>query len=215
MPVRKVVTRTGRNYRGEFPSLTNNRMVGWESYHERDAILLLEYHPDVVRFEAQPTEEFYYDGLGEIHRYVPDLRAVFADGRELFIEVKPMRAFEDTAIRAKLGAIARRFEEQGRSFRVMTTEDIRREPLFSNLRRVHAGCKPGTVRPSREGLLAAFDGASTMSFSRLATALGGESRVFRLLRSGELRMDFEQPLTDDSIVCLAGTKGGPNGAFHL
>jgi hypothetical protein len=215
MSVRKVVIRTGRNYRGEFPSLKNNRMVGWESFHERDAILLLEYHPEVVRFEAQPTEETYYDGLGELHRYVPDLQAVFADGRELFIEVKPMRAFEDATVRAKLGAIARRFEEQGRNFRVMTSEDIRRQPLFGNLQRIHAGCKPGTVRPSPDDVLAAFDGASAMRFGPLAAALGGESRVFRLLRAGELRVDLEQPLTDDSMVCLAGTEGGPNGSFHL
>jgi hypothetical protein len=43
MPVRRVVTRGGRRFRGFFPSAKNGCMVPWESLLERDAITLLEY----------------------------------------------------------------------------------------------------------------------------------------------------------------------------
>ena len=60
MPVRTVVTRSGKRFRGYFPSRKLRRMVGWESILERDAIAVLEYLPTVLHYEEQPSEETYY-----------------------------------------------------------------------------------------------------------------------------------------------------------
>jgi TnsA endonuclease N terminal len=215
MRVRKIVTRSGRRFRGKFPSLKLKRMVHWESFHERDTILHLEYHPLVVNYQEQPSVEIYYDEHGEARRYVPDFLVVFADGRELLIEVKPKKKLADPIIAAKLGAVAKRFEEQGRPFRVLTEEHIRRQPLFGNLQRVHSNCKPATEHASRQELLMIFGELPAKPFGPLAGQLGGDARVFRLLRSGVLRVDLERELTNDSAVFLGDAKGGPNGSFCI
>ncbi len=60
MPVRKVVTPSGRKVRGYFPSKKMGRMVAWESQIELDAILLFEFSPGVISFQEQPEKIQYY-----------------------------------------------------------------------------------------------------------------------------------------------------------
>lgn len=146
MRVRKVVTRSGKRFRGKSPSLKLNRMVHWESTLERDAILHFEYHPLVLSYQEQPSIEIYYDKEGEQHRYFPDFRLTFRDGEDMYVEVKPLRFLITKVVQDKLQAVAKRFEEQGRRFRVMTEDDIRRQPLLANLQKLRSSSKRATQK---------------------------------------------------------------------
>lgn len=137
MPVRKVVRRSGKNFRGYFPSRRLGRLVGWESLHERDAIRLVEYDPTVASYEEQPSEEIYYEVSGKARRYYPDLRVHYRNGRVVDIEVKPRQKLEDPRIEAKFKRIQKRYKELGRRFEIWTEREIRAEPRFSEVARIH------------------------------------------------------------------------------
>ena len=215
MRVRKVVTRSGKRFRGKFPSLKLNRMVHWESMLERDAILHFEYHPLVVSYQEQPSIEIYYDKHGEQHRYFPDFRLTFRDGEDLYVEIKPSRVLATKVVRDKLQAVAKRFEEQGRRFRVMTEDDIRRQPLLMNLQKLHASSKRAAQKMPCAQLAKTLSGGPLWKLAHLAAQLLGVQHVLRLVQSKHLQVDLEKPLSDDSEVWSSSTQGGPHGSFRI
>src|SRR5215831_20780141 len=127
MPVRKVVTRSGKKFRGRFPSRKNAAMVCWESLHERQAILLFEYSANVASYEEQPSEETYYV-RGVPHRYYPDFRTTLTNGHVVDIEVKPSAKLLKAQNKEKYGRIASMYLRAGRQFRLLTERDYRAQP---------------------------------------------------------------------------------------
>lgn len=215
MRVRKVVTRSGKRFRGKFPSVKLNRMVHWESMLERDAIFHFEYHPLVTSYQEQPTIEIYYDKGGEQHRYFPDFKLTFRNGEDLYVEVKPARLLTTKVVRDKLQAVAKRFEEQGRRFRVMNEDDIRRQPLLTNLQKLHASSKRSAQKMPDAQLAKMLVGGPLWKLANLALQLLGVHQVLRLVRSNHLQIDLEKPLSDDSEVWSSSTQGGTHGSFRL
>lgn len=215
MRVRKVVTRSGKRFRGKFPSLKLNRMVHWESMLERDAVLHFEYHPLVLSYQEQPSIEIYYDKNGEQHRYFPDFRLTFQDGDELYVEVKPARHLATKVVRDKLQAIAKRFEEQGRRLRVMTEDEIRRQPLLTNLQRLHASSKHAAQETPDAQLAKTLSGGPHWKLGNLCIQLLGIHKVLRLVQSNHLQIDLEKPLSDDTEVWSSSTQGGTYGSFRI
>lgn len=215
MRTRKVVTRSGKRFRGKFPSRKLGRMVHWESLLEQDAIYHFEYHPLVVSYQEQPSIEIYYDKEGEQHRYFPDFRLDFQDGRELYVEVKPAEILATKVVQEKLQAVAKRFEEQGRHFRVMTEQDIRREPLFANLKSIHQSTKLAAQAVPDAQLFGKLSGGPIWKLANIAGLVKGIKNVLRLVRSNHLHMDLEKPLTDDSDVWTSTARGGANGSFRI
>lgn len=59
---RRVITRSGRHFRGRYPSRKLGRMVAFESLIERDVILLLEFSRGVLSYQEQPTRIAYSNG---------------------------------------------------------------------------------------------------------------------------------------------------------
>ena len=215
MRVRKVVTRSGKRFRGKFPSLKLNRLVHWESMLERDAIFHFEYHPLVLSYQEQPSIEIYYDKDGEQHRYFPDFRLTFRDGEDLYVEVKPSRVLTTKVVRDKLQAIAKRFEEQSRRFRVMTEDDIRRQPLLTNLQKIHESSKRAAQKMPSAELAKTLSGGPLWQLANLSAQLLGVHQVLRLVQSNHLQIDLEQPLTDVSDVWSSSAQGGSHGSFRL
>lgn len=214
MRARKVITRSGRKYRGKFPSRKLNRSVHWESWLERDTILQLEYHPHVLSYQEQPSLEHWYDSRGEVRDYYPDFLADLNSGTQLLIEVKPEAKLRLPEVREKLAGVALRFCEQGRAFRILTEADVRRQPLHDNLLRMHDACRlPGRKLQLDDALhsLAGIDGTC---FSELVQRLGHEWRVFLLYQAGHLQIDLEAPITDESPVRFI-QEGGGHGAIRL
>lgn len=190
-------------------------MVHWESMLERDAIFHFEYHPLLLSYQEQPSIEIYYDKEGSQHRYFPDFRLDFQDGTELFVEVKPARVLATRLVRDKLQLIAKRFEEQGRRFRVMTEEDIRREPLLSNLKSIHESSKHAAQSVPEAQLIGTLSDGPIWKLANLVRHFEGIQKVLRLVRSNHLRIDLEKPLADDCDVWSSTAQGGSNGSFRI
>lgn len=121
---RKVVTRSGRGFRGYFPSKKLNRSVQFESLLERDAIKLFENSNEVVIYKEQPTIIYYY--LDDTHkRYHPDFELVLEDGYVVHVEVKPSIHLITIKLSAKYQAIAQSYISRTESFVVLTEKELR------------------------------------------------------------------------------------------
>lgn len=121
---RKVVTRSGRGFRGYFPSKKLNRSVQFESLLERDAIKLFDNSNEVISFREQPTIIYYY--LGDIQkRYHPDFEVVLRGNAVLHIEVKPSLRLATKELSIKYKAISRSYRSKPEHFVILTEIELR------------------------------------------------------------------------------------------
>jgi TnsA endonuclease N terminal len=215
MRVRKVVTRSGKRFRGKFPSQKMNKMVHWESLLERDAIFHFEYHPQVVKYQEQPSIEYYYDKEAIPRKYYPDFLVTFADDSELLVEVKYVCDLASKKAQQKYQTIAKRLEEQDRRFRIMTEVDIRREPLLSNLKHIHRCGKRIAQAESQFHLAKTLSSGSRWTLANVVAQLKGLHNVLRLVRSNHLQVNLEAHLSDECEVFLTEIQGGHHGAFRI
>ena len=209
---RKVVTRRGRRFRGYFSSAKMRRTVHWESLLEKDAILLLELSPGVVTYQEQPEIIEYFDGE-QIREYIPDLSVILHDGTVRHLEVKPAEQLARPSIRGKYEAIAKHYQSIQLPYRIVTEDEIRREPLFSNLKLLaYAHAHPWHEQPTDYELRSVFQGQAELPFSVLQQHwnLGD---LYRLIASGRLSCNLELPLNGVSGICLP--EGGRDESIYL
>lgn len=212
MRVRKIVTRRGRRFRGYFPSVKMGRTVHWESLLEKDALLLLELSPGVVAYQEQPVVIEYFDGE-QMREYIPDLSVILHDGTVRHIEVKPADQLAKPSIREKYEAIAKHYQSIQLPYRVVTEDEIRREPLFSNLKLLaYAHAHLWHEEPTDYELRSAFQGQPELPFSMLQQRWGLND-LYRLIASGRLSCNLELPLTGDRSIGLP--EGGRDETIYL
>jgi len=121
---RKVVTRSGRGFRGYFPSKKLNRLVQFESLLERDAIQLFENAKDVIHFREQPTI-IYYHIDSEQKKYYPDFELQLSDGQVVHVEIKPSIKLSRLEIAKKYRAINMHYSTRGEYFALLTEKELR------------------------------------------------------------------------------------------
>jgi hypothetical protein len=88
-PVRSFGSFQGqRSFQGSWWFATTGEHVGFESWVERDAVMLLDFDPDVIAVSSQP---FCLTWAGRLRarRHVPDFFARQADGSAVVIDVRP------------------------------------------------------------------------------------------------------------------------------
>ncbi len=196
---RKVVTRRGRRFRGYFPSAKLGRMVPWESLLERDAILLLEFSPGVISYEAQPVVVHYSDGV-QIREYYPDFEVVLGCGSVVHLEIKPTDRLANPEVASKFRAVASHYAARHREFRVLTEEDIRREPRLVNLRNLaYLVGRPGHVLPSSADLLRHF--IEPQPFLAVEALLGRDTTL-RLIAAGDLACNLDEEMSGNNLISI-------------
>lgn len=215
MRVRKVVTRSGRGMRGKFPSRKLGQHVHWESTRERDAILMFELHPLVLSYQEQPSADTYYDDEGTAHTCYPDFLLRTVGGKELLIEVKRSADLARPSIKRKLALIAMRYAELGRTYRVITEHEIRREPLHGNLQLLWEAVRAMVIPPAAHCAVGELSPQRTYTVADLVPLLGDEKTVYAFIALGRLRTDLEARLNRASPVwTLENTEAG-DGAFSI
>lgn len=136
MRARKIIAPTGGIIRGKFPSRKNGRMVHYEGLLERDAILLFEMSPNIVRYREQPSSIRYPDG-SRLRKYTPDFELCLITGEVVLIEIKPAKNLLKEDVNHSLSCIHLFFQRNDQAFQVITDESIRQEPRLANLRWIH------------------------------------------------------------------------------
>jgi hypothetical protein len=88
-PVRSFGSFRGqRSFQGLWWFATTGGHVGFESWAERDVVMLLDFDPDVVAVSSQPFC-LTWAAQPRARRHVPDFFARLADGSAVVIDVRP------------------------------------------------------------------------------------------------------------------------------
>lgn len=123
---RKVVTRSGRGYRGYFPSKKLNRLVQFESLLEKEAIQYFEQNMEVISFQEQPELFHYYDQSGQQREYYPDFQLTLESGHKLYVEVKPISKL--AKLKDKFELILEAYKTRKEILMILTDVDLQHKP---------------------------------------------------------------------------------------
>ena len=203
-PVRNFASYQGqRNFPGLYFAACMGRHVGFESWLERDHLMMLDFSPGVRSFAAQPFWLLWSSG-GRARRHAPDFFVRLTDGRGVVVDVRAderivpedAEAFEATAVAC---------ESVGWGYRRVGVLDA---VLAANVRWL-AGYRHR--RCLREGHCARLVEVFARPMPLLAgvEAVGDRIAVlpslFHLLWTGTLGTDLAlAPLTGSSVVSVRG-----------
>lgn len=78
-----------QNFAGWWYFATTAAHVGFESWLERDHLMLMDFDPDVVAVSSQPFWLRWSDERGRSRRHAPDFFARRSDGTAVVLDVRP------------------------------------------------------------------------------------------------------------------------------
>jgi hypothetical protein len=207
VPVRAFASYRGqKSFSGWWWAATTGLHVGYESWLERDHLMLLDFDPDVVGVAAQPFWLHWREGHRE-RRHAPDYFVRLGDGSAAVIDVRPDDRIAPKDAEA-FAATARACAQAGWCYRRVGAID---PVLAANVRWLsgyrHARCHRADLAERLRADFAA--GAGLLAGARAA----GDPIVvlpvlFHLLWSQELLADRSAvPLGPDTVVRTRGAGG--------
>lgn len=91
LPVRRFPFYKGQcHYIGQWWTATTDTLVGFESWLERDRLMLLDFDPDTVGLASQPYWLFWTTAEGRSRSHAPDYFARLADGTAIVLDCRPL-----------------------------------------------------------------------------------------------------------------------------
>ncbi|WP_223522216.1 MULTISPECIES: TnsA-like heteromeric transposase endonuclease subunit [Nocardia] len=207
LPVRGFPSYKGqRNLVGRWWTSTTGCHVGYESWLERDRLMLLDFDPEVVGVAAQPFWLFWETAEGKRRSHAPDYFARLADGSGLVLDCRPLDRIQPRDADA-FAATRRACAEVGWGYEVAGAPDPVR---MANVRWLSGYRHPRHYRPEvAEAVEAASGGGAELS--AVAESAGDPIAVlpvlFHLLWCGRLVADLSIPLSPVSEVVVAGPVG--------
>jgi hypothetical protein len=192
-----------RNYPGRYWSATTGHHVGFESWLERDHVMLLDHDQDVVGIASQPFWLFWATPEGKTRSHAPDYFARHTNGGALVLDCRPTERIKP-ADAAKFDATRRACELVGWSYRVSGVLDA---ITVANVRWLAGYRHPRHYLPDvAEALLQTF--ADPLPLVSGAEAVGDPIAVlpvlFHLLWRHDLLAPLSTPLHADTTVTAAG-----------
>lgn len=214
VPVRRVITRSGRGIRGRYPSRKMGRMVSWESMHELNAIRLFEFNPAVAAYLEQPCTEIYYDEHGKLREFTPDFRVDWVSGECMWVEVKTDDYVAYPPTQKKLAQIAMRMQALNKHYRILKSSEIVQEPRFKNILALESHSR---VELKAESIMAidSLDRRKLYTVEEMAVQIGGLEAVLTALAKNRLRSDLSQQITDQSQVWHPDNREAGDGSFSI
>ncbi|MFI2615657.1 TnsA-like heteromeric transposase endonuclease subunit [Streptomyces sp. NPDC018584] len=197
--------RAFKSYRGQrhLPGLwwssTVGGHIGYESWLERDHVMLLDFDPSVVGISSQPFWLFWRSDAGKGISHAPDYFARRENGTGVVVDCRPADRRKPRDV-AKFEATQAACTQVGWEFRLVGAPDA---IVMRNVRWL-AGYRHSRHRlePVASELLAAF--AEPQPLVAGASAVGDPIGVlpvlFHLLWSHELTVDVSVPLHAVALV---------------
>ena len=200
MPAREFRwARSQKHLPGLWWSVTTWSHVGYESWLERDHVMLLDFDPQVTAIAAQPFWLHWRDDDGRVRRHAPDFFARRADGSGLVVDVRP-----DDRIPAKdagvFGVTAIACGQAGWEFRRAGAIDpVARANIRWLSRYRHRRCR---IEPAAAELLEAFTPGMPLvaGVSQVGDPVAVLPAAFHLLWRRELACDMSVLLGSSSMA---------------
>ncbi|MGW4304765.1 TnsA-like heteromeric transposase endonuclease subunit [Streptomyces californicus] len=199
-PVRAFKSYKGqRHLQGLWWSSTVGGHIGYESWLERDHVMLLDFDPSVVGISSQPFWLFWRSDAGKGVSHAPDYFARREDGAGVVVDCRPADRRKPRDV-VKFEATQAACAQVGWEFRLVGAPDA---IVVRNVRWLAGYRHPRhRLEPVASELLAAF--AEPQPVMGGASAVGDPIKVlpvlFHLLWSHELTADVSVPLHALSLV---------------
>lgn len=204
LPVRRFASRKGQKHlSGLWWSSTMSRHVGFESWLERDHVMLLDFDADVVGIASQPFWLHWHDdGSGKAVSHAPDFFVRCADSSAVVIDCRPIERRPAGDV-AKFDATARACGLVGWDYRLVGATDA---VTTANVRWLSGYRHRRHLVPTLAAHLREVFGTPTALLVG-AEAVGDPIAVlpvlFHLLWCHELTVDLSVPLTEASVLRTA------------
>jgi hypothetical protein len=127
-----------RHFPGRWWSATMGGHVGYESWLERDHLMMLDFDPAVVAVASQPFWLFWTSELGKARSHAPDYFARLAGGGALVLDCRPVERIKPRDA-AAFAATVDACEQVGWSYRVSGATDV---IVTRNVRWLAGYCHP-------------------------------------------------------------------------
>ncbi|ONI90968.1 transposase [Saccharothrix sp. ALI-22-I] len=199
-PVRGFPSYKGQQrFNGRWWTATTGGLVSYESWLERDRLVLLDFDPEVIGIASQPFWLFWTTAEGKARSHAPDYFARLADGSALVLDVraadriKPRDQVAFDATREACEALGWRYEVAG----------LPPAALLANVRWLAGYRHPRHHLPDVAAALRAAFAAPTGLLDG-AEQVGDPIAVlpvlFHLLWRRELHTNMDRPLHPDVLV---------------
>jgi TnsA endonuclease-like protein len=199
---RQVISRSSARQTTKFPSSKMKGMIPCESGAEVKATKIVEVHPMVKEFRAQPARIHYVDFEGNERIHYPDLSVLLQNGSVLLIEIKPDRDFSDESLVSRTLRLTSALEAEGIIYMVIFEYQLGGTVQANAdliLRRSKTGVDPQTCDFVRR----LFKTGSSQSLAHVCLALSQVASnmamvIFHLIRSGTIWLDMTIPIDQNS-----------------
>jgi hypothetical protein len=203
-PVRRFVSYKGQKHLpGDWWSATGGCLIGFESWLERDHLMLLDFDPAVVGIASQPFWLFWTTEEGKARSHAPDYFARRRDGSGVVVDCRPLERRKPRDLVA-FEVTRQACEAVGWDYRLVDAPD---RVLVRNVRWLSGYRHPRHFQEVvAAGLLDAFaDPAPLLTGARdVGDPIMVLPTLFHLLWSQELVVDLSAPLHQSVTVSLPG-----------
>jgi hypothetical protein len=187
------------SFAGWWWSSTMDRHVGFESWLERDHVMLLDFDAEVAAFSSQPFW-LCWGGLDRARRHAPDFFVRRADGTAVVIDVRADERIEPADAEV-FDATARACADVGWGFRRMGVEEPTRVAnvrWLSRYRHPRCGARPGVA----ERLVGAFSRPRPLfdGVAEIGDRIAVLPVLYHLLWCGLLEADLSTALHPATVV---------------
>jgi hypothetical protein len=194
---RKLITRSKLTERSLARSSKTGRVHGYESLHQTNWGLALDWDRKVTDFYEEPIKLTISDAGGTF-KYYPDFEVVKTDGSIDYVEIKPFRFAIKPKTARKHELIGEHLNEQGYGFRVLTEKDLGLTQIqISNMRRLRWFAISGRTRLSELKSLAP-QGPTTVE--ELERQCGSRDQVMELLGRQLAFVDLSQLIMANTTI---------------
>jgi len=211
MPIR-TIPKSYRNVTGVAASTKSVGAAQFESPLERDFIALLEFSPDVVRYEVQPVTIDWTDSQGQARHYTPDILVEFIPKLQhppWLCEVKYRSTLQKEwpELRPRFRQSIRYAKAQGWRFHLVSEVEIR-TPLLANVRFLQPYRERSVPDTSITIILQALSQQPEGTVTELLNALSSDlyqqaellPAVWHLVANFRIGVDLNSPLNMDSSL---------------
>jgi len=187
--------------------VSTGRLHGFESLEERSLLLALDFTGAVEEVLPQPFLLRFGTAAGEFRRHVPDFLVVFRDGSRWLFDVRPAELVEEDDATC-FAAAAEAALEVGWRYSVVAGW---RPHVLAGIDALSAQRRDLEDRLGLQDCLLRAVSAGPAAFGDLAAATPlpavARAHALHLLWCRRLGIDLSSPVSDASLVWLAGESG--------
>ncbi len=157
----------------------------------------------------EDTKEYRTQGLQfeiEDFKYTPDFILLTHLNTFKIVEIKPKENLKSKELTFRLSRVKAYFEQKNIAFEIVTDEFTNRQPLLSNLIYVYRAAKLPFTKDESQKALELISNLKSLSFEKIRETLHTNELplliVEQLVIQGELKVDFNQPISSKTEVFL-------------